>query len=181
MPKFNDTTIYGDLTVNGIISGNTATTTVSGLMSTTDKSKLDGIETGAQVNTVTSVAGKTDAVVLVAGDITFNGSDTNYLTAETEVEGAIKELDTRVKTNADDLALKVNISDIVNNLTSTDTNKPLSANQGKVLQDTKEAIANKAIDFSVVDDMKYPTTKAVQDLVDAIPSGGEDVSIWRYE
>ena len=42
MPKFNDTTIYGDLTVNGIISGNTATTTVSGLMSTTDKSKQIG-------------------------------------------------------------------------------------------------------------------------------------------
>ena len=30
---------------------------------------------------------------------------------------------------------KVNISDIVNNLTSTDTDKPLSANQGKVLKD----------------------------------------------
>ena len=179
MPKFNDTTIYGDLTVTGKISGNTATTTESGLMSAADKDRLDDIETGAQVNTVTSVAGKIGPVVLDAGDISFDGIDTNYLTAKTEVEGAIKELDTIVKTNAEDLALKVNISDIVNNLTSTDTDKPLSANQGSVLQDTKEAIENKAIDFSVVDDMKYPTTKAVQDLVDAIPSG-VDVSIWRY-
>src|SRR5690606_8658307 len=68
--------------------------------------------------------------------IRFNGSGTNYLTTKTEVEGAVKELDTRVKTNADNIALKVNTSDIVNNLTSTDTNKPLSANQGKVLNDT---------------------------------------------
>ncbi len=37
----------------------------------------------------------------------------------------------------DDITLKVNTSDIVNDLTSTDTNKPLSANQGKVLQDNK--------------------------------------------
>lgn len=89
MPKFNDTTIYGELTVNGIISG----------------------------------------------DITFNGSDTNYLTTKTEVEGAVKELDTIVKTNADNVASKVNTSDIVDNLTSTDTNKPLSANQGRELKD----------------------------------------------
>lgn len=34
--------------------------------------------------------------------------------------------------------LKVNISDITNNLTSTDINKPLSANQGKILNDNKE-------------------------------------------
>ena len=39
----------------------------------------------------------------------------------------------------------------------------LSAKQGKVLQDTKEALANKAVDFSVVNDTKYPTTKAVSD------------------
>ena len=60
----------------------------------------------------------------------FNGSGTNYLTAKTEVEGAIKELDTQV-------ALKVSTSDIVDNLTSTDVDKPLSAKQGKALQDKK--------------------------------------------
>lgn len=37
---------------------------------TTLKNKLDGIESGAQVNTVTSVAGKTGAVALAATDIT---------------------------------------------------------------------------------------------------------------
>ena len=38
------------------------------------------------------------------------------------------------------MANKVNISDIVNNLTSTATNKPLSAAQGKALNDGKVSI-----------------------------------------
>lgn len=37
------------------------------------------------------------------------------------------------------LNAKVNYSDVVNNCVSTDTNKPLSANQGKVLMDGKLA------------------------------------------
>ena len=47
----------------------TATTKISGLMSANDKSKLDGIASGAQVNTVTSVAGKTGAVTLSKSDV----------------------------------------------------------------------------------------------------------------
>lgn len=39
-----------------------ATQSASGLMSAADKTKLDGIESGAQVNTVTSVSGRTGAV-----------------------------------------------------------------------------------------------------------------------
>ena len=48
----------------------TATTSANGLMSTSDKDKLDGIETGAEVNDVTSVAGKTGAVTIASADIT---------------------------------------------------------------------------------------------------------------
>lgn len=40
---------------------------------------------------------------------------------------------------------KINISDIVNNLTSTATNKPLSAAQGKVLKDDLSTLTNKFI------------------------------------
>ena len=40
--------------------------------------------------------------------------------------------------NLEELNQKVATSDIVDNLTSTDTDKPLSANQGKLLQDNKE-------------------------------------------
>lgn len=47
----------------------TATTSVDGLMSAADKTKLNGIETGAEVNTVTSVAGKTGDVSIVWNDV----------------------------------------------------------------------------------------------------------------
>src|SRR5690554_6643611 len=81
---------------------------------------------------------------LDAHNIRFNGSGTNYLVNKNDVESAVKEIDTRVKVNADDVALKVNTNDIVNDLLSTDVDKPLSANQGKVLQDTKANIAQEA-------------------------------------
>ena len=41
----------------------------------TDKAKLDGIEEGAEVNTVDSVAGKTGAVTLVKGDVGLGNVD----------------------------------------------------------------------------------------------------------
>jgi len=46
-----------------------ATTSAAGFMAAADKTKLDGIAAGAQVNTVTSVAGKTGAVTLTASDV----------------------------------------------------------------------------------------------------------------
>jgi Cu/Ag efflux protein CusF len=53
---------------------------------TTEKTKLSGIEAGAQVNTVTSVAGKTGAVVLAKADVGL-GSVQNYAVAsKTEAE-----------------------------------------------------------------------------------------------
>lgn len=48
----------------------------------------------------------------------------------------------------DNLDLKVNISDVKDNLTSTDTNKPLSANQGKVLSDAIAA-ANTNLEIGI--------------------------------
>ena len=52
-----------DVIANAIANGN------AGLMSGEDKAKLDGVESGAQVNTVASVAGKTGAVALVPSDV----------------------------------------------------------------------------------------------------------------
>ena len=70
---------------------------------------------------------------------------------KTEVKGKVDK--TSILTTIDNLATddqiysasivnseldnKVNKADIIDNLTSTDTNKPLSANQGKILNDTK--------------------------------------------
>lgn len=71
------------------------------------------------------------------------------------------------------LAAKVNITDIVDNLTSTATNKPLSANQGKVLKDlidtnqtnivngtTIVGKANKDSDGNVIKDTYLPRDDA---------------------
>jgi hypothetical protein len=58
-----------------------ATTSLAGVISSADKTKLDGVETGAQVNTVTSVAARTGAVVLTSTDVGLgnvnNTSDAN--------------------------------------------------------------------------------------------------------
>ena len=54
---------------------NEATTSNAGLMSASDKSKLNGIAVGAQVNTVTSVAGKTGAVTLTKSDVGLGNVD----------------------------------------------------------------------------------------------------------
>ena len=70
---------------------------------------------------------------------------------------------------------KVNKTDIVDNLTSTDTDKPLSANQGKVLKDEVDLKANDSdvvkktdivttIDSASTDD-KTPSAKAVYDNI----------------
>jgi len=45
------------------------------LMTTTERSKLAGVETGAQVNDVTSVAGRTGAVTLTASDVGLGNVD----------------------------------------------------------------------------------------------------------
>ena len=52
-----------------------ATASLAGVMSSADKTKLNGIATGAQVNTVTSVATKTGAVTLVKGDVGLGNVD----------------------------------------------------------------------------------------------------------
>jgi hypothetical protein len=52
-----------------------ATGAVNGYMSSTDKSKLDNIEANAEVNDVSSVFGRTGAVVAQANDIEFSDLD----------------------------------------------------------------------------------------------------------
>src|SRR5690606_2769070 len=45
------------------------------IMTSVERTKLAGIETGAEVNDVTSVAGKTGAVSLVKGDVGLGSVD----------------------------------------------------------------------------------------------------------
>lgn len=72
------------------------TTTTNGFMSSTDKSKLDGIAAGAQVNSVTSVQGRTGAVVISKTDVSL-GSVENYPVA-TQVQAIAASVDTAYMT-----------------------------------------------------------------------------------
>jgi phage-related tail fiber protein len=65
-----------------------ATGSVAGFMSSSDKSKLDGIASGAQVNTVDSVAGKTGAVTLVKADVGLGSVDDYATASQVQAENA---------------------------------------------------------------------------------------------
>jgi len=98
-----------------------ATTSVAGLMSSDDKTKLNGIASGAEVNlpayskvkvgsTTVSASGKTDTVELVAGSnvtltpsttdksVTIAATDTTYSNATTSVAGLMSS-DDKTKLN----------------------------------------------------------------------------------
>ena len=62
------------------------------------------------------------------------------------IDNAKSELNTSVNTKLLDYVAK---TDIVNNLTSTDTNKPLSANQGKILDEKISSMMNDISNISV--------------------------------
>ena len=58
-----------------------ATTTTNGLMSSADKVKLNGVETGAQKNSVTSVQGRTGAVTISKSDVGLGSVNNVAITA----------------------------------------------------------------------------------------------------
>lgn len=63
-----------------VVGISAATQSAAGSMSAADKTKLDGIEAGAQANTVNSVAGKTGTVTLDSDDVGL-GNVANYAVA----------------------------------------------------------------------------------------------------
>lgn len=72
-----------------------------------------------------------------------------------------------------DLAAKINVSDIVDNLTSTDTNKPLSAKQGKEL---KTLIDNKDLSGKTISIRKQTTADTGFASTYVLSQGGVDLS-----
>ena len=73
--------------VHPVVSIDVATQSLKGAMSAADKIKLDGIEAGAQVNTVNTVNGYVGAVVLAKSDVGL-GSVENYAIATPEEAAA---------------------------------------------------------------------------------------------
>jgi len=79
------------------------TTSVNGFMSNTDKTKLNGIESGAQVNTVTSVAGKTGVITLSASDVGL-GNVTNHAQIQKLSSSTTGNVPTWTNTSGDQLS-----------------------------------------------------------------------------
>ena len=71
----NDAAPIAHVGSGGTAHANVVAAGAAGFMSGTDKTKLDGIAAGAQVNAVTSVAEKTGAVTLVKGDVGLGNVD----------------------------------------------------------------------------------------------------------
>jgi len=138
--EFDIEDYYDKVQIDNALSGkadinhghNRVTTTSDGFMTREDKSKLD----------------------------TINPSDTNPLMDGTVSQGTSTKYSRQDHRHPSDTT-KINKSDIQNNLTSTDTDKPLSAKQGKEL---KTLIDNKK--ETIVDDhLDANSTNPVQNRV----------------
>jgi hypothetical protein len=122
------------------------------------KDKLDTIENGGQINTVHSVAGKVGDILLEKGDV---GLDQVNNTSDVD-----KPVSTAQQAALD---LKVSVNAIVNTLTSTATDAPLSAAQGKALKDTIDGI-------NALLSSDDPALDTLQELVDFVKANDGDLS-----
>lgn len=115
-------------------------------------------------------------------NVAFNGFGTEYLTTDANVQAALARLDNvLLSTNDDASAHYVNKSNphevtkaqvgLGNVDNTSDANKPVSiaqaaadaaiVNYADEQLDLKENLANKVTNFDTIDDIKYPTTKAI--------------------
>ncbi len=136
-----------------------ATTSSKGITQLTNSVSSTSTSTAATPNSVKTAY---DKAISAANDVKTHNSSS---TAHEDIRNLISELHTKLNTlaDSDDTTLdqlseivayiknnkslidsittsKVNVADIIDNLTSTATNKPLSAKQGKVLNDLITAL-----------------------------------------
>lgn len=133
-----------------------ATASEAGRMSAADKVKLDGIEPGAQRNTVTSVNGKTGAVSLTAADVgaeTPSGAQAkanqaeqnakNYFAAQKGVANGVASLDGSAKVPTTQLpsasTSAPGIVQLNDTVSSTSTTQAATANAVKQVNDALAA------------------------------------------
>ena len=95
----NSVVISSDTGTSATISG--ASSSVAGVITVTDKTKLDSIASGAQVNTVTSVASRTGAVTLSKSDVGLANVDNTSDAAKPVSSATQSALDTKL--NSTDL------------------------------------------------------------------------------
>lgn len=123
-----------------------------------------------------------DYVLTTSGNYSVYFRDDNILdsntinisvTASSSSSSVFLTTITKVKTALENVFVKK--TDITDNLTSTDTDKPLSANQGKLLDSNKEDKSNKVSSWtSTTTDTNYPSEKLVKNSIDNLGNGLSD-------
>ena len=86
-----------------------ATTSAAGFLSASDKAKLDGVESGAQANVVTSVNAATGTVILTATDVGAATSTHIHAAATTSTAGFLSASD---KTKLDGIGALANVQSV---------------------------------------------------------------------
>ena len=122
------------------------------------------IRTGTDVKDFIT-SGSFQSIIGNKSDLSTLNND-NIVSAINEVKSDLDEHtnDTDIHTSATEKASYVKKTDIVDNLTSTDTDKPLSANQGKILNDKKVDKTDITTTInSTSTDTQVPTAKSVWD------------------
>ena len=114
--------VSGTVTAGELVGGLTGTAESASYVEFSDIGNKPALVSGSSQVSFTGIS---DKPTLVSGSSQISLSDTDGFTS---YSGSV----------CSTLNEKVNTADIVNNLTSEDVDKPLSANQGKVLQDSKE-------------------------------------------
>lgn len=138
---------YKSVTVNaaGHVTGGTNPTTLAGY----------GITDAEPKGTATSTVGTHNTSSSAHNDIRttlseLNTKVNNFLNVTDTTKDQLSEIIALIEANADDIETitsgKVNVADIVNNLTTNVTNKPLSAAQGVALKALVDALDSDKVD-----------------------------------
>jgi hypothetical protein len=148
MADLSTSKIFGDLSVTGDVNLSTDSKiqkngTEEFLMTSAEKTKLEGIQSGAQVNSVTSVSGKTGVVTLAKTDVGLSSVDNvqqaplthvgatggAHGVATTSVAGFMSNAD---KTKLDGIAsgAQVNVATNLAQGTRTTTSVPITSSTG---------------------------------------------------
>ena len=112
----------------GIVTIGNATTSVAGLMSGTDKTKLDGVAAGAQVNVATNL-GQGTLTNTTIPLTSSTGTGTTLPSATTSLAGLMSGTD---KTKLDGIAAgaQVNVATNISEGTRTSTSVPINSSTG---------------------------------------------------
>ena len=130
-----------------------ATTSTSGLMSATDKTKLDGVATGAQVNTIETIKvngnaltpDTNKAVLISTSNFFINSLDTTQNTFNAIIDSSDRAAGMSVSSNGEN-DISISVSDSSHNIL---TRQLATSNDIRALETKTEDLKNSKLDASL--------------------------------